>query len=501
MALIMAILGSAAPLIARGQEETDQKAPAPASARTEPSPEAFPEQPDDGLLTLNAVMQMPDGSPAANAVIEHQEQWLPRRRNISRADFAGRATVRDVFGNGAMIHACSADGLFQATLRVDAQATRSEFAKPVVIKLHPCVTHRVIVESNGQPVSDVHVIASGFLFKIRGKTGPDGTVNLKLPADDDLKCIDAWDPDRAVAGIGDWVQPIKADSTRLSLPLGSPFLVRAVESDGKPAVGVDFGLDFQLENVGWIQTRYFPGAHVRTNEQGEASIAWLPKGRPLYADATIVGSNWAVEEIDAKEIANRIVTVHVRRQRLVQGRLKMPDGVSARGILIGANSFGPGHRGTDPSTRARADGTFELPAVSDFGFLIGTVDREWASEPWAGLIMAKDDDDPAVIDLSVQPATPIRIRVTQGPNDEPQPDAWIFLNDQQKAIRWIDSHGEQKSASGRIGSWLRTNSDGIATCGAAPGRINLRAVSNAWAEEKNLKIQPAEPIEVHFHQP
>ena len=177
----------------------------------------------------------------------------------------------------------------------------------------------------------------------------------------------------------------------------------------------------------------------------------------------------------------------------------MPEGVSARGILICGNSFGPGHRGTAPAARARADGSFSLHAVSDYGFLIGTADREWASEPWTGLIMAQDQDEPAEIEISVQPATPMQIRVTRGPNEEPQPGAWVFLNDQQRGIRWINSNGEQKSASGRVGSWFRTNPEGIAVCGVAQGPINVRLSSGSWNEERDLKIKSADPTEVRFH--
>lgn len=492
-----------APLIACGQSNLNQKAPARVAAKSEQSIEAFPEQPDDGLLTLNAVIQLPDGSPAANALMEqHQGQCLPRRQSIVRADGNGRVTLRDVFADGAFIHVRSGDSLFQATFEVDAQATRFELAKPVVIKLLPCATHRVIVDFEGKPVSDVHVIAMGNRFKVRGKTSPDGIVDLKIPPDDQLTLIDAWDPDRAVAKSGPSLRGQKSDSTRLSLQSPSPFLLRAIDPEGKPAVGVDLGLDFILRDGEWAGTRYFPGAHVRTDERGEANMKWVPEEKLQHVIATVVGSNWAIEDEDDQEISDRIVTLKVRRQKIVPGRLKMPDGVSAQGILLKSRSFGSGNRSTLPSTRARADGSFELSACSDFGFVIGPIDREWTGKPWTGLIIARDDDEPATIEIPIEQATPVTVRVTAGLDGKPQAAIWIEMFDQEREVSWINSQGKKSGGIAQLYSILRTNSDGIAIGGATRGKIKVRAVvEGVWWEGKELKVESAEPIEIHFHRP
>jgi hypothetical protein len=57
-------------------------------------------QPDDGLLTLSATVLMPDGSPAAGAIVEALNPF-PNPRNVRHADESGRVVLRDVFGNGA----------------------------------------------------------------------------------------------------------------------------------------------------------------------------------------------------------------------------------------------------------------------------------------------------------------------------------------------------------------------------------------------------------------
>ncbi len=129
-----------------------------------------------------------------------------------------------------------------------------------------------------------------------------------------------------------------------------------------------------------------------------------------------------------KRIRNGLITVHARRERIVQGRLIMPDGADARGILVTGFGFGPASRGDVPYARARRDGRFTLQVPSEHAYVLGIADLKWASDPWAGTILPKDSARPREITIKVYPATPLTVRVTRGPRREPVVNAWVDLS-------------------------------------------------------------------------
>ena len=79
-----------------------------------------------------------------------------------------------------------------------------------------------------------------------------------------------------------------------------------------------------------------------------------------------------------------MITVHARRERTVQGRLIMPDGADAEGILITGLVLA---RQTPETYRTPAhaeDGTFTLRVPSEHAYVLGIDDLKWASDPLVG---------------------------------------------------------------------------------------------------------------------
>ncbi len=67
---------------------------------------------EDMRLALIGTVRMPDGSPAAAATV----QWTGDPEGppvVARTDGTGRFELRAMFGNGAQLHASSADGNHQ----------------------------------------------------------------------------------------------------------------------------------------------------------------------------------------------------------------------------------------------------------------------------------------------------------------------------------------------------------------------------------------------------
>ena len=463
----------------------------------------WPARADDGLVTLNLTVRMPDGSPAVGARLTSLTQWL-REVQSARTDAAGRVTIRAIFGLGAIIHASSADGNHQATLHTTAPDVRTAFAKPVELTLAPAIAHEVTVTSNDKPVADAQVVAEGHYFEVTGTTGRDGVAKLKLPADDRLNAVSAWHADLGVAGLWQLREKPPQARTALSLDVPAPLTIRLVDAQEKSVPD----LDICVSSV-WLQepndvnervilTQGFAAALVRTNAQGETSIPWAPRDKFEGVNVSLPGTNWKIDEIEQMTPSKRVVSVHVRRLRPVTGRLIMPEGLSAAGLLISGVGFGSGNNDHSPEARARRDGTFVINAASNYGYMLGLFDRDWTCEPWTGTILKSDNDDPAELALAVRRATPVTVRVTRGSNRHPVVGAWVDFN-QDKDYQWVDAKGKKRDASGRIGGWIKTDAAGVAQVGAGKGTATVRLWSGAWREEKTVEVRADEPVEVAFH--
>ncbi len=452
-----------------------------------------------GLLTVTGTVLMPDGSPAVGATVE-STAGSEEPPIIARTDDAGRFRLHGVFGNGARLHARSSVGDHQVTLEVPSVAVRTAFTSPVEMTLSPTLTHEVTILSDGRPVEESHVAALGTGFEVHGLTDQDGKVQLRLPARGQLKRLVAWHPRLGVNGVRDLENGLPRDASRLLLLAPGPHRIRAVDLNGKPIAGLELGISLRTEDSDWISASEIKAAHVRTDAEGVAIVPWVPRGKMKYIDVKIIGPDWKIDETDLARITEGITTVHARRERTVEGRLVMPEGANAEGILISGRGFGPGSQGDIPYARARRDGTFTLRVPSDHAYVLGITDLRWASDPWSGMILGKDTWKPAEITLNVYPATPLTARVTRGPRRDPVANAWLDLSSRGE-VAWIDAKGEKRSGSAGVGGWLITDANGMAQAGVGKGEHRLRLASGKWNEERAIKVTSTEPIEVEFHRP
>ena len=201
--------------------------------------------------------------------------------------------------------------------------------------------------------------------------------------------------------------------------------------------------------------------------------------------STFLVSDWKLDETDLKRTSAGITTVHARRELTVEGRLIMPEGVDAGGILVTGRGRGPTSHGDIPYARARRDGTFHLRVPSEHNYVLGIADLKWASDPWTGMILVKDSAKPAELTMKVYPATPLIVRVTRGPEREPVVNAWVDLKS-MGAVNWTDKSTGVKisGTSGGVNTWLTTDADGVARAGVGKGEHVLRLSSGDWNEER-----------------
>lgn len=457
-------------------------------------------------LTLRGTVVLPDGAPAREAVVLSWGNNIDRHRPISaQTDKQGRFEIQSAFGWGCKLHVRSADSSHQATLLVSPEGDRLTIAKPVEVKLQPARQIAILVLRDGKPVKDAQVVASGTVdneYHVHGQTSADGKVRLAVPHGK-LSDVAAWHNELGVDGC--YAENGITDGViLLQLRPARTHRFYAVDVKNKPIANIKLGAHIGIDKDSWIMTRDIPQANVTTDSGGLASVSWMPQKDIRYLDCDVFDSQWTldgIEKNDPKKPQAGETTLYLRRKIMVQGRLKMPAGASAEGILVSGTGFGPRNRGDCPVARAEADGSFYLPIATDYGYSIRVVDSQWASDGWTGLVLTDETARPAAIELEMYPATPCKIKVNFGDAPKPLVNAWVEVAQPNKAFKWRDASGAERSCIGGKRFWTRTNDAGIVKTGVPRGKITFAIRQNGWDEEQEIRVQNDKPIEVSIALP
>ena len=347
----------------------------PAEPQTSNPPHSS--QPDQGAFGPDTMVRvagkilMPDGSPAAGAIVE-TTTGTDEPPIITHTSNTGAFELHGVFGNGVRIHASSADGKLQTMLVLSSGAARTDFAAPVKVSpnefevktppiavlLAPALTHDVIVASDGQPVEGARVVGGGQRFSVRGVTGPDGRATLQFPVGEQLRTLVAWHAKLGVNGVRSLEGLAAGGTTTLGLKPPRPLAIRVVDGHGKAVGGMNLDVSVRTEDSDWIGTGEIPEASVRTDAMGMAILPWPPREKLQYVDVGISSPDWKVEKKDLTRLDAGLVTVQATPRQVVLGRLVMPRGENAAGVLITGFGIGPKGGGDIPYARAQRDGTF-----------------------------------------------------------------------------------------------------------------------------------------------
>ena len=500
------ILGLATGLCVTGAVAwTYQTAPiAPATpTQSPPAPVAAKLEQDDDQITIRGTVTGPAGTRFEDVVISATSEDLGPPPT-THPDRSGRFELRAHFASWGQLRARTGDGKSQALLNVPEDSIRTAFDQPVELRLIPATPHPVMVRSEGRPVVGAIVVGEGTFCTVTSSTGPNGLAELDWPPGEALKSVVAWHPDRGVNSSKIAVDLAPSTIIQLDLNPTQAQTIRAVDLAGQGVAGLELAVNFLPESGGgdrtWISTREIPAAQTRTDATGTAVIPWAPR-LPLQAIEVVpASSGWKLDETDQSRLAEGITTIHVRREHAVQGRLVMPEGASAAGILITGFGFGPTNHGVVPTARARPDGRFTLNVPSAHGFALGVVDSAWASNLWTGSILTTDDANPAEIAIPVYPATPLTIRVTRGPKREPVANSLVWIHTNTN-FTWTNPTGERRSATGGTGFWTRTDAEGGAHAGVGRGKQLVRLSLESWNEEQTIEITSDQPRMVEFYRP
>jgi hypothetical protein len=456
---------------------------------------------EDVVLPITGTARLPDGSPAARAIVStYGDPNIGGLDESVRADDQGRFQLGKIVSHTYRLHVRSSDGKFQTALTVPPSQARVTFARPLELRLAAAERHVVTVLSNGKPVAAAHLVAKGDSYRVSGQTAADGRVELLVPANQRLNELVAWHPELGVDGRRRLNERPRQAATELSLLRPAPLKIRVVDTENKPVANLPISMSVSTEGGNWIISADVEASHVRTNANGEATLPWAPAEKLSYVEVNLLASNWKLDEVSRDQLALRLAVVHARREVPVEGRLVMPEGESAAGVLITGFGYGPGDHGDIPVVRTRADGTFTMSVSWDHGYVMGVIDPEWASDLWTGLILAGETAMPSELTLKASRAAPTTIRVTRGPDRSPVADAWIYPRI-ERDFEWTDAKGEKQYAGGGPGGWLRTNGEGVALTGLGRGEHDVRLAVGDWSETRKIHVTSGQPLQIDFHRP
>ena len=505
--LRLKILGLAGGLLATGAVgwtfQTGPVVPTTPPPGASPAPVVKESDPTADGLTIRGMVVVPPGVRFADVEITSvlsEDYGLPP---TTRPDDAGRFALRTRLFGWARLHAQTGDGRLQALLTIAQDSARTTLSQPVKLRLIPAIPHPVLVRAEGQPVAGATIIGQGPTSRVTETTGSDGLAQLYWPDGEKLDRVTAWHPVRG--GNGSRVAAPLGQTTMMQIDLlpPQPQTVRAVDQAGQEVAGLELAFNFLAEGKDddhWIMTDDLPAAHLRTDATGTAIVPWAPRPPLRSIEVNLASAGWKIDQTDRDRLTEGITTIHVRREHAVEGRLVMPEGASAAGILVTGFGFGPQNNGDVPVARARADGRFTLNVPSSHGYALGVVDSAWASDIWTGQILATDDAPPAEITIPVYPATPLTIRVTRGPDHKPVAEAFVQVGTKTD-FTWTDPTGERRNGTSGPGFWTRTDATGVAHAGVGRGKHTVRLSLDSWEEERTVEVTAAEPRSVEFYRP
>jgi protocatechuate 3,4-dioxygenase beta subunit len=290
--------------------------------------------------------------------------------------------------------------------------------EPLQIVLKP--PRELVVEvkdANGGPVSGaVLEIASTMLHSIdEDRTGPDGTVRFRLPADAEIDTVTAL---KSGAGFDYWnrgnqdpaPQPLPK-KLALTLNGARTVRVRAIDSLGQPVPGVDVApwTVSKPGHTGYVNLSGFQSQFERakTDAKGIATIDWLPRDFTnriafLASSADFHLPQPPVLEADPNgDVAD--LEMQLLRLTKISGTVLAADGKPAPGIVLQAEGRGASNHYFRNLARTNAEGAFEFRAYPEQSYLISVLDENWAA---ACCTVAQLTED--------QPVDGLEFRLTRG---------------------------------------------------------------------------------------
>lgn len=451
---------------------------------------------DDGALTISGTIRLADGSPAADAILNLQGVNQSSVTTF-RADSQGRFRVSGRFDNGVQLHIQTPDGSQQLIFFLSAPVVRAAASNALALDLVPADSRTVRVAAAGTPVAEAQVCLSGSGCSANATTDSTGQATLQFPKGMLVRGVVAWHPTLGVGGVFNRTGGPPEKSYELNLLPPAAHEIHAVDEEGKPVAGIEFGLNVAIGEFEFILVAPLASTRVRTDDAGIAKVDWVPRDNLRIVSPEYWSDRFKVDSVDYTRVKEGVTMLRLRHKHPLTGRLIVPEGIDPSGILISGMGFGAGNQLDLTRGRARADGTFTLSVPSGHGYVLGVLDAQWAADPW---LRPLPELAAGNFELKLYPATPISVRVTRGANREPVTDTFVQFS-AERQFTYTHESGAKRGARGSLGYWALTDQNGVARGSAGTGALNISLNAGDWTDQKVVDVKSPDPLELEFHRP
>ena len=394
------------------------------------------------------------------------------------------------------------------TLRLEAKSGRETLYKDIFV---------YVTDTDSTPVADASIEALAD-YKPVGhvQTNDDGKAVLKVPEDARISWIIGLK-----SGVGfDYYENYKARyalleeiSGQITLVLDGArnIAVRGVDSEDNPVSDVPF-VPWTIIKEGKNSHVNLSGssiARVRTNDEGLANFDWFPEHTTEDINGTVRSATtfmvpegeyfWPdCEQKKPYREYSLETTARLLRNTSISGKVLLPDGSGADGILVRAEG-----RGNTPffcrrETCTGSDGSYSINVYPNQTYMITVIDDNWASETQCEVIV-RENVPVRNVDLQLSGGTLINGQLTGGSDSQPIAGELVLLSQNGLMLAQEFVTGGYSNKEGLIRT-TKTDGDGRYTFRVAAGDYTIGSVTMALhqSQGQTFKIESEKEIERNF---
>ncbi len=256
--------------------------------------------------------------------------------------------------------------------------------------------------------------------------------------------------------------------------------VQALDSSDKTLSGIDL-VPWSVQKPGKVSYVNLSGAvglkyaAVSSNGDGLSTFEWIPT--KLERGVSFLNRNREYSLPDSPYFdvtqPNTMLVAQLYRNVPISGKVTLPDGKPAAGILLQVEGRGDTNHYFRGVVRTRSDGSYSILVYPNQSYIVAITDDAWATPSKTGIIMRESDP---LKDLNWQlvKGTLIRGKVTIGSDDKPGAEKTITVVEQGKGLLPALGGG-RSSARGResLVRWATTDKEGRYAIRVGSGRFEI----------------------------